>query len=217
MPFYVGQMSRSEMVRRLRYADMPAKLGSKALYNNCMYGVAGEVAAKVTGQPYEDIVRSKVITPLGLDNTGLSVKEMKSRSDNHAIPMVAASFEDAQKGVFKPVPSHDDSALLVAAAGDIYSNVLDMVKWGQVVSKLGELDGRQVLDRNSVEETLKAHTIMDAASRTAEFPRVLNYGFGWDVDSYKGLPVYRHSEYPLLLLLLMALVMAEGLPVALLF
>lgn len=98
MPFYTGQMSRSEMVRRLRHADMPAKLGSKALYNNCMYAVAGEVAAKITGQSYEDVVRSKVIIPLGLDNTGLSAKEMESRSDNHATPMVAASLEDAQKG-----------------------------------------------------------------------------------------------------------------------
>ncbi|KAH7054808.1 beta-lactamase/transpeptidase-like protein [Linnemannia elongata] len=193
MPFYTGQMSRSEMVRRLRHADMPAKLGSKALYNNCMYAVAGEVAAKVTGQSYEDVVRSKVIIPLGLDNTGLSVKEMKSRSDNHATPMVAASLEDAQKGLFKAVSSYDDSALLEAAAGDIYSNVLDMVKWGQVVSNLGELNGSQVLSRDSVEETLKAHTIMDSAPRTAEFPKTLNYGFGWDVDSYKGLPVYRHG------------------------
>ncbi|KAK3833581.1 MAG: beta-lactamase/transpeptidase-like protein [Linnemannia gamsii] len=192
-PFFVGQMSRSEMVRRLRHADMPAKLGSKALYNNCMYAVAGEVAAKVTGQSYEDVLRSKIITPLGLHNTGLSVKEMESRSDNHAIPMVAASSEDAQKDLFKQVPTYDNSAMLKAAAGDIYSNVLDMVKWGRVVSKLGELDGRQVLDRNSVEETLKAHTIMDSAPRTADFPRVLNYGFGWNVDSYKGLPLYRHG------------------------
>lgn len=80
-----------------------------------------------------------------------------------------------------------------------------MVKWGQVVSKLGELNGRQVLSRDSVEETLKAHTIMDSAPRTAEFSRTLNYGFGWNVDSYKGLPVYRHGKFPLLLMTLMAL------------
>ncbi|KAF9572598.1 hypothetical protein EC968_009670 [Mortierella alpina] len=183
---------RIESIKRLRHAEFKSKLGSKMNYSNAMYTVAGEAAARVAGMSYEDVVREKVIKPLGLDNTGFSQAEMKDRFSNHAMPFSVASFEDAQKGNYK-AEELEEVYMTLAPAGDMYSNVLDLAKWGRIIIKDGELDGKQVLNKESVQETLKPQTIINGSRRGPEFPPMLNYGLGWILDSYKGRAIYKHT------------------------
>jgi CubicO group peptidase (beta-lactamase class C family) len=59
------------------YADLPQMFepGTMWAYNNCGYILAGLIAARVTGQTFEDALRERVIEPLGLDHTVLSAAE----------------------------------------------------------------------------------------------------------------------------------------------
>ncbi|KAG0058691.1 hypothetical protein BGZ92_007111, partial [Podila epicladia] len=91
--------SRRELIKRLRHVDFKYPLRTEYHYNNACYIVAGEAAAQVTGMPYEDVVREKVINPLGLTNTGFSYQEMQTRP-NYAMPYHAKTMEDAQQGKF---------------------------------------------------------------------------------------------------------------------
>ncbi|KAI7822640.1 beta-lactamase/transpeptidase-like protein [Gamsiella multidivaricata] len=188
--WYRSTLPRRELIKRLRHVDMTSKLGSKTQYNNVMFAVAGEAAANVAGIPYEDLVQEKVLSPLGLTNTGFSPMEMKKRS-NHAMSFSAASIEHAQNGIFK-MNDLDEVYASTAPAGDMHSNVLDLVRWGKTVMNTGELNGRQILNKDSIRETLTAHSIM-TEPRTPEFAPVVNYGLGWWFDSYKGQVFYRHS------------------------
>ncbi|KAG0369781.1 beta-lactamase/transpeptidase-like protein [Gamsiella multidivaricata] len=184
--------TRRNLIKRLKHVETTSKLGSKCIYNNIMYAVAGEAAANIAGIPYEDVVREKVIKPLGLANTGFSPMEMKGRSPNHAIPHTAASFQDAQKGLFELIEL-DEVYMADAPAGDMYSNVLDLIRWGKTIMNTGELDGNQILNKEALQETLTAHTIMAGPRRTPEFAPVVTYGLGWDLDSYKGHTCYTHD------------------------
>ncbi|KAF9958719.1 hypothetical protein BGZ70_009108 [Mortierella alpina] len=191
--FYRCAESRPEIIQRLKHADLNSKLGTKVNYSNMMYTVAGEAAARVAGMSYEDVVREKVIRPLGLNNTGFSQTEMRDQSPNHAMPFSVRSFEDAQKGDFN-AEKMDEVYMTYAPAGDMYSNVLDLVKWGRVVIKGGELDGKQVLNKESLQETLKPQTIMQGGRRGPEYAPMVNYGLGWCIDSYKGHANHRHGK-----------------------
>ncbi|KAG0305151.1 hypothetical protein BGZ98_004535 [Dissophora globulifera] len=184
---------RRDFIKRLRHIDLDTKLSSTCNYNNIMYAVAGEAAASVAGVSYEAVVETRILEPLGLSNTGLSPLQMKQRHpDNYAMPYDATSFENAQKGVF--VKGYVDPIyMLDAPAGDIYSNVLDLAKWGRVVMKLGELDGKQVLNKESTEEILSAQTIMKRPRRSAEYAPAITYALGWILDTYKGQVVYKHN------------------------
>ncbi|KAG0249021.1 hypothetical protein BG011_009668 [Mortierella polycephala] len=182
---------RIDLIKRIRHVPLDPKLRSKCDYNNIMYAVAGEAAANIAGTSYERLVETKILKPLGLSNTGFSVTEMKKRP-NHAMPYDAASFEDAQKGNFI-LGYLDHIYMSDAPAGDLYSNVLDLVRWGRIIMKLGELDGKQVLNKESVTETLSGHTFMEKTGRSSEFAPALAYGFGWLIDSYKGQVLYHHS------------------------
>ncbi|KAF9135331.1 hypothetical protein BGW39_003438 [Mortierella sp. 14UC] len=191
--WHIGE-SRRDLIKRLRYMDgIPRKLGVTAQYNNIMYAVAGEAAAKVAGTSYEDLVLNKVIRPLGLKNTGFSQPTMrKLHPDNYAMPHEALSYEQAEKGEFKTIPL-EETYLTYAPAGDAYSNVLDLTRWGKVVMELGKVDGKQVLNDTAIEETLKAHTIMYNGRRGPANGAALTYGMGWMQDSYKGAVFYRHD------------------------
>ncbi|KAG0000085.1 hypothetical protein BGZ80_006428 [Entomortierella chlamydospora] len=164
---------RKELIKRLKYIKTGSKLRSYVIYNNVMYGVAGEAAANVAGIPYEDLVLEKVLKPLGLNNSGFSTKEM-SEHFNYAMPYQADSLEDAQNGKFKQAPL-DDYTRVDAPAGDMYSNVLDLVRWGRAIMKYGEVDGKQILNRDSVTEMLSGQSIYKRERQSPEFGPISGY------------------------------------------
>ncbi|KAG0042448.1 hypothetical protein BGZ83_000449 [Gryganskiella cystojenkinii] len=185
--------ARLDLIKRLQHLDFPTRrLQFDVNYSNFMYLVAGEVVTRVSGMGYEELVKSRILDPLGLNNTGFTPQQMVKKSDNYAIPYAAESYENAKNGIFEkgyldPVPMAD------SAAGDIHSTVLDMVRWGRVIMKSGELDGKQVLEKESVEETLKGHNFMNNTRKSSDFGPVSSYGLGWIMNSYKGQVMYHHS------------------------
>ncbi|KAF9097818.1 hypothetical protein BGX27_000910, partial [Mortierella sp. AM989] len=182
---------RRDLIKRVKYVKTGNKLTSYVIYNNVMYAVAGEAAANVAGIPYEDLVHEKILKPLGLSNSGFSSKEM-SKHSNFAFPYNAASLDDARNGTYKRVPL-TNMATSAAPAGDMYSNVLDLVRWGQTIMHYGEQDGKQILNKDSVIEMLSGQSIMSKYKSTPDFGPVTAYGLGWILDSYKGNIVYSHG------------------------
>ncbi|KAF9364296.1 hypothetical protein BGX34_002003 [Mortierella sp. NVP85] len=189
--WYKSTASRRNLIKRLKHVEMNPKLGSRTVYNNIMYAVAGEAAAEVEGIPYEKVVETKVLAPLGLTNTGFSPMEMKKQA-NYAMPLSAASWNDAQNGVFA-MGSLDEIYMVRAPAGDMYSNVLDMARWGKAVMDHGRLDGKQILNEASVQETLRPYTIMDGVEPRSEFGPTVTYGLGWTLGVFKGQTFYTHG------------------------
>ncbi|KAK3829963.1 MAG: beta-lactamase/transpeptidase-like protein [Linnemannia gamsii] len=179
------------LINQLKHLDFPSKMSPYLNYNNAMYAVAGEAAANVAGLSFADLIKTKIFEPLGLKDAGLSMAKMAKRP-NYAMPYNAASFEDAQKGIYEE--GYVDEIPMADAPGrDIYINVVDLVKWGSVIMKDGELDGKQVLNKASIQETLKAHNIVEQGRRRRDFSPTLGYGLGWGLDTYKGHTIVYHD------------------------
>ncbi|KAF9567046.1 hypothetical protein EC968_003515 [Mortierella alpina] len=186
---------RKALINQLKHLDMPSKLPSTVNYSNIVYTVAGEAAANVAGMSYDNLIATKIFDPLGLKSAGLSEAEMAKRP-NFAMPYNAASLEEAKKGIYEEgclfeIPKSD------APSGDIFMDVVDLAKWGQVILKLGELNGKQILNKESILETLTPHNIMRRPRLWSDLSPVKGYGLGWIVDSYKGQANFRHDgSYP---------------------
>ncbi|KAF9135827.1 hypothetical protein BGW39_011416 [Mortierella sp. 14UC] len=189
--WFRNTLPRKELIKQLKHVDMPSKMSPFVNYNNIVYAVAGEAAANVAGVTFAELIKTKLLQPLGLNNAGLSMPEM-AKQPNYAMPYDAASFEDAKRGIFEE-GYIDDIPMADAPAGDIYMNVVDLVKWASVIMKEGELDGKQVLSQESVRETLKPHNVAQLGARRPDFSPALGYGLGWQLDSYKGHVVYYHG------------------------
>ncbi|KAF9427766.1 hypothetical protein BGZ76_002202 [Entomortierella beljakovae] len=190
--WYWSPKPRIELIKTLKYVKMEKKLKSFLQYSNVMYSVAGEAAARVEGVSFEDLVRNKVLKPLGFDKMGFS--EDMEKQPNYAVPYLADTFEDAQQGKFKRQPVVDMTKA-TAPSGDMYSSVIDLVRYGNVIMHYGEHDGKQVLNKESVEEMLTAHSIDPEKRQSPEFGVSSTYGMGFFLDSYKGNVMYHHSGH----------------------
>ncbi|KAG0372009.1 hypothetical protein BGX24_000858 [Mortierella sp. AD032] len=189
--WFRNPLSTRELIKQLKHLELPSsKLSPFVNYNNAMYAVAGEAAANVAGMSYADLIKTKIFEPLGLKDAGLSMVEM-AKQPNYAMPYDTVSLEDAKNGVIFE-GYMDEIPMADAPAGDIFMNVVDLVKWGNVIMKEGELDGKQVLNKDSVQDTLTPRNIIMIPTRRPNFAPMVAYGFGWVLDSYMGHACVQH-------------------------
>ena len=78
--------SRAEIVRALRFLPLSRDLRQEFQYCNLGYLVAGHVVEALSGVSWEDFVRGRLLEPLGMGRTNLSVDEMLA-DDDHAADM----------------------------------------------------------------------------------------------------------------------------------
>ncbi|KAG0368417.1 hypothetical protein BGZ54_001991, partial [Gamsiella multidivaricata] len=180
---------RIELIKQMRHVDAEAPLRSEYIYNNVMVSVAGEAAARIAGTTYEQLVLDRVVRPVGMAETGFSNVTLQTRP-NHALPYMCKSFRDAQMGCNHRFPL-DTLPKSDAPAGDLHSNVIELANWARVMMHDGELDGKQVLNKESIQTIKTAYTITSRAPRGPEFS-IGAYGLCWGIEHYKGRPTVQH-------------------------
>jgi D-alanyl-D-alanine-carboxypeptidase/D-alanyl-D-alanine-endopeptidase len=55
--------------------ELNRDIGSEYEYSNLAVGLLGHVLARVSGGSYENLVRERILTPLGMTRTGISLDE----------------------------------------------------------------------------------------------------------------------------------------------
>ncbi|KAG0014840.1 hypothetical protein BGZ82_001624 [Podila clonocystis] len=95
IPWLWSTDSRWDLVMRIRHVKFDPKPHSTFNYNNVMYPAAGEAAANVAGVPVEELLHSKVLKLLDLDNIGFSVSAM-SNTSNFAVILSEGKVDGKQ-------------------------------------------------------------------------------------------------------------------------
>jgi len=168
--WYGGQATREEVLRTALGAEPLVKLGEAFHYNNVMYLAAGEVCAEVGGKSWEEQLTQRFLVPLGMSSTTLSVSAAQKDA------RLALGYNwDAEKKTFVHAPMRDLSA--IAPAGSINSNVLDLARWVRCQLALGELDGKRIVRRETIERTWQKESTMEPAT---------DYGLGWMLTRWRG-------------------------------
>ena len=71
--WYGSTASRSELLARIQYQEPTAELREKYQYNNFMFMAQGVVIEKLTGKSWETNLKERILQPLGMNNTNMSV------------------------------------------------------------------------------------------------------------------------------------------------
>jgi CubicO group peptidase (beta-lactamase class C family) len=110
-----------EFVKKYASGDLEFEPGSKYSYNNSGYFLLGAIIERVTGKPYEQVLKQNIFDPLGMKNTGY---------DHHdtIIPKRASGYNKTPDG-YRNTPYLDMS--IPYAAGSLYSTVEDLYLWDQ--------------------------------------------------------------------------------------
>jgi len=147
-----------EFVRR--YGHLVREPGELYEYSNLGYRVLGHLIARVTERPYADFMRQEVFIPLGMTHTAVG-------SGARLEEFYAISYARDQTPVPMALPYHP-------GAGDIFSSVHDLVRFGMLHLRRLQPDQRDILSDSSVS------TMQRSVVATGQGD---GYGIGWSVDS----------------------------------
>jgi CubicO group peptidase (beta-lactamase class C family) len=155
----------TELMHALRDEHLAYEPHTVFNYSNLGPNLLGLALERLTGSPYADEVRRRLLAPLGMRHTGAApTGEIGAR-------LARGYVHDASA---PPTPVRD------VPAGGLYSNVLDLARFMRMVFAGGELDGRHVLDAALLTESLTpqyANCALDFGQR---------FGLGWMLS---GLPI----------------------------
>jgi CubicO group peptidase (beta-lactamase class C family) len=182
-----GDLTLAEMMRRLRFVQPASSFRSQWSYQNVVYAIGGALIAKVSGMPWEDFVRARIFTPLGMTESEPLVAGIESRP-NVARPH--AQSGDTVRAV--PVRSTDP----VASAGSVWSSVSDMAKWMRFILDSGRVGTRRLLTPATFSELVTPQIRASAATYpalTLVRPHIFGYALGWFVQDYRGETVWMHT------------------------
>lgn len=199
MFFPPGDLGRDEIIKRLRFIKPATSFRSAYAYDNLLYIVAGQLIPAVTGKSWDDFVRDRIFTPLGMTNTFTDVAALKKGKD-------VATPHNTLSGKLEALLQEDHNSS--APAGAIITCVEDLAKWMTVQLNGGTFgpagpDGKtpRLFTPAQSREMWSAQTILpieelakdSPAAFAATQPNFRAYGLGWDLRDYRGKRLVGHT------------------------
>jgi CubicO group peptidase (beta-lactamase class C family) len=138
-----GDFTLAEYVRNLAASPLESQPGTTFKYGPAT-AVLGRLIEVVAGQPLDEVFRDRIFRPLGMDDTFFCVPATKQA---RVVP--AYEFSPGQ-GLVK-LPADPMVTRLFSADGNLFSTAADYLRFCQMLLNSGELDGRRLLGRKTVE------------------------------------------------------------------
>jgi len=187
----VQPWGRDEMIRRSGSLKADKPFRSEYGYNNLQFLAAGEAAGRAAGTSWEQLVRSRILDPLGMKATNFSIADLEKAAD-HARPHARTPRDVGPVRAIAPLPIDN-----VAPAGAINSNVRDLSAWLRFQLAEGTWEGKPLLKAAILRQT---HTPQVVTPIPEELKKVVrgvtvqgSYGLGWHIEDYRGRRSVEHG------------------------
>lgn len=175
--------SRPDIIHRIRFVKPGYSFRDHPEYSNIGFFLAGEMAAAAGGAPFDEIVRSRIFGPLGMERSGVAsvlLADDDNISRSHA-------GKDASLRVVPP----NLSAVFIAAGG-LASSASDLSDYLVMLANGGESGGRRILSPESIHAIFEP--VIAEEPGFAEFPPIdgnsgFDYSPGWGIYHYNGLRI----------------------------
>src|SRR5262245_40952510 len=184
--WYGSEYDRNEVLRRVRYLKPTWSLRAHFGYQNIMFLAAGQIIPSVTGKNWDDFVRERIFTPLGMKSTNTSIKVLTASND---VATPHSKIED------KVQPVSWRNIDNIAPAGSINSNVVDMAQWVRLQLGGGVYENKRLLSSAVVKEMQTPQTVIRLGGNMERlYPdaHFLSYGMGWFLSDYRGRKIVEH-------------------------
>lgn len=159
MPF-----TNDEILQTFKDLPLDFEPGSQWSYSNSGYFLLGLIIERVSGESYEDYVRTHLLEPAGMTNSGYAHHEQILKN-------MARGYSINADGDLINAACIDMS--LPFSAGALYSTVGDLYAWDRI---------------------LYSDKILSEKSKQKMFTPVMNdYGYGWGITAVADHAVYQHT------------------------
>lgn len=177
--WYGSTATRLELLKRIEFQEPSAQLREKWQYNNFMFMAQGVLIEKLTGKSWENNLREKILTPLGMNNTVMSVVDMEKSSNR-------SRAYDVRNDTIHAIPFRNIDA--IGPAGSINSSSKDMANWLLTWINGGKFNGKEIIPANYLYQAMTPQMVTGAGLPAGENKDVFfgTYGFAWGMSSYRG-------------------------------
>jgi CubicO group peptidase (beta-lactamase class C family) len=186
--WYRAPWDLQELVKRAGRLPLDKPFKTAFQYQSTMFTAAGLAVASAAGTPWEEVVRSRLLSPLGMTHTVFTSTEAR-KAANYAFPHRLGPRGDVESIDFYPLERPDP-------AGSLHASARDLVKWLDFQLGEGTVDGRRIVSAKTLAET---HTPqieipMDEIDRLM-FPETkrMSYGMGWVILDHRGVKLWAHA------------------------
>lgn len=181
-------ITREEYIYRMRFLKPNKPFRSVTQYNNTVYNLIGCIAERVTGKTWENLVQERILDPLEMKRTTLTVTDMRKDSN------FAIGYFEKERG--KDVEEMDPWTMDVGApAAGVNSCCVEMLNWIQMHIDNGLYKGKRLFSEHVMEEMHKG--VVDLGMfpwKCEELPLGYGYyGMAWKSVFYRGLPFIFHT------------------------
>jgi CubicO group peptidase (beta-lactamase class C family) len=160
---------------------------SYGVSSNFSYFVAGQVAAAVAHRSWADLVRERLLTPLGMTSSTVQMSGVVSSSN-----------------LARPYTMHGDTLTAsemksdehMSGAAGLYSNAVDLGAWLRLQLGHGRFEGRQLISEASMREMHTPLAVSSVGNFRGFFNRyasVIGFGPGWHISDYRGRTVVENG------------------------
>jgi CubicO group peptidase (beta-lactamase class C family) len=185
--WYATDYNRDEILRRVRFLKPSWSVRSRFGYQNIMYLAAGQAAARTAGTSWDQLVRDRIFTPLGMTESNTSTRDLQGKTN------VATPHSDVDDTLMT-VPWHNIDN--IGPAGSINSNVSDMIKWVRFQLAQGKVGGKSLVSPSAIGETHAAQMTIPVGADARQinpFTHLEAYGMGWFLQDYRGRELDQHG------------------------
>jgi CubicO group peptidase (beta-lactamase class C family) len=148
--------------------------GTRFEYSNLGYAILGRVVAAASGVPYDEFIRTRLLTPLGMSRTGFAAEEFTAAD-------LATGYRRGPDG-WQEVPFDPYGAF--APMGGVFSCVADLATWSAGFAAAFPPDGAA---------SRAPHPLAAASRRQMQLPQAVT---GWRApDRLPGGPPASPSYY----------------------
>ncbi len=179
---FMTASSRDSVLYRMRYMELEKPFRSEFVYNNVMYSLVGQIIEHVDGRTWDEFLKERLFSPLGMSSTSTSITELK-KNDNQAYP-----HQEINGKVVSIQRRNWDNA---GPAGGVNSSVNDLNKW--MLMQLGVAGTYNEKTIISAEQMNEIHKPQMLRYQTDAMSAQASYGFGWSITDYKGKRVITHG------------------------
>jgi CubicO group peptidase (beta-lactamase class C family) len=196
MIFPQTNLTRQEIIDRIRFLPPKTSFRSVYAYDNVLYVVAGALVERLSGETWASFVAQRIFVPLGMSDSVPSFGQVKTA--NRAWPHARASGPTRGIGpvsALAAVPIIDNEA----PAGSINASATDMTRWlltqlhrGQRPDSAGRLYSERRADEMWEPQVIEP-AVAVPTELAATAPSMTAYALGWNVTDYRGHHILTHG------------------------
>lgn len=163
---------RLNLLKKMMQGELAFEPGTKYLYSNTGYALAGLMAERVAGEAWEKLLRARVFEPLGMGSAGFGAPGTPGQADQPWGHVVKPEG---------PSPLQADNAPALGPAGTVHCTLVDWARFANLHLHAARGDAR----------LLKPETFMHLHTS----PQGTDYACGWIVTTrlWAGGTVLTHA------------------------